>query len=172
MVNGDQSKTTGNYDPSPLQGTPLPLSSPGVMIIDSGNSITSSLAASPCAPTIPNYSDTQGATGTSIFNAEALTNSVSIVGPKLSYLGSIMYEYGVFHYKYAVSLSFAFVVAVCIMLTIGVIIRHKTLVIANVSIGIAVYIILLIILSVSMAGIVSIVFLHLKSKLRRIPSMS
>jgi hypothetical protein len=70
-------------------------------------------------------------------------------------LGSVMYDYGVFQYRYAVSLCFAFVVAVCIMLTLGVIIRHKTLVIANVSIGIAVYIILLIILSVSMAGIVS-----------------
>lgn len=130
-------------------------SSKGDSIIESGNVILASLASSTCAPTLPNYSDTQGATGSSIFNAETLTSSVSSIGPNVSYLGSIMYEYGVFHYKYAVSLSFAFVAAVCIMLTIGVIIRHKTLVIANVSIGIAVYIILLIILSVSMAGIVS-----------------
>jgi hypothetical protein len=133
----------------------LPLSFQGVNIIDSGNAITASLAASPCAPLVPNYSDTTGASGSSIFNAEVLTTSVSIVGPKVSYLGSVTYDYGVFQYRYAVSLCFAFVVAVCIMLAIGVIIRHKTLVIANVSIGIAVYIILLIILSVSMVGIVS-----------------
>jgi hypothetical protein len=67
-----------------------------------------------------------------------------------------MTKYGVDYYQVGVAVVFALIAAVSIMLAIGIAIRHKTLVIANISMGLGIFILLFILCSGVTVAIVSL----------------
>ena len=119
------------------------------------SSITSQLTASACANLQPTYAAAIAAVNALASSSSDATNSVTPISTKFVDLRDIMKKYGVDYYQVGVAVVFALIAAVCIMLSIGIAIRHKTLVIANISIGLGIFILLFILCSGVTVAIVS-----------------
>lgn len=118
--------------------------------------IQTKLVASTCANLQPTYTAAIAAANALAAAAATATESVTPVSQKFTDLRDIMKKYGVDYYQIGVAVVFAMIAAVCIMLAIGISIRHKTLVIANISIGLGIFILLFILCSGVTVAIVSV----------------
>ena len=117
--------------------------------------IQTKLVASTCANLQPTYTAAIAAANALASAAATATESVTPISTKFTDLRKYMTKYGVDYYLYGVAVTFAMIAAVCIMLAIGIAIRHKTLVIANISIGLGIFILLFILCSGVTVAIVS-----------------
>ena len=124
-------------------------------MVGSAATITTNLNTSTCANLQPTYAAAIAAARALASSSGDATNSVTPISTKFLDLRDITKTYGVDYYQIGVAVVFALIAAVSIMLAIGIAIRHKTLVIANVSIGLGIFILLFILCSGVTVAIVS-----------------